>query len=220
MIDIFVSKNQIGKLYRNHGSEYHEVIYKVCKNEVLNQAQTFSLDDFRKNRPAIKESIKEKLAEKLRNVYGLGLFNFFINELVFDREINKIYLKNTLEAIYREKALYDKNTALAEMETERLVKEYKNLARVVSVGATLNGTYGVVKPSQTDYDRVMELALSESLTSNYQSLGMDNDQIKMSYCWMNSLVYNPKVKFYQPSTNSETNTKQGVFDSNSIIVQL
>ena len=156
----------------------------------------------------------------MRNVYGLELFNFFINELVFDREINKIYLKNTLEAIYREKALYDKNTALAEMETERLVKEYKNLARVVSVGATLNGTYGVVKPSQTDYDRVMELALSESLTSNYQSLGMDNDQIKMSYCWMNSLVYNPKVKFYQPSTNSETNTKQGVFDSNSIIVQL
>ena len=64
MIDIFVSKNQIGKLYRNHGSEYHEVIYKVCKNEVLNQAQTFSLDDFRKNRPAIKESIKEKLEFK------------------------------------------------------------------------------------------------------------------------------------------------------------
>lgn len=211
LVYYFLDKNSIGKLYRNHGTNYEQVIHNVCKSEILNQAQTFSINDFRKNRPEIKEFIAEKIREKLETEYGLKLFNFFMNELIFDKTINEINLKNILNDILNEKAIYDKNTIMAETETQRLVKEYKNLARVIYVGATLNGTYGVIKPANAEYDEILQTALSESLVKSYEGLGMSNDKIKMSYCWLSSLVYNPKVKFYQPSTSEETNTNKGPY---------
>lgn len=211
LIYYFLDKNTIGKLYRNHGTNYEKVIYNVCKSEILNQAQTFSLDDFRRKRPEIKAFIAEKLREKLKDQYGLKLFNFFMNELIFDKTINEINLKNILNEILNEKAIYDKNTVIAQTETQRLVKEYKNLARVVYVGATLNGTYGIMKPANAEYDVTIQTALSESLVKSYEGLGMNNDKIKMSYCWMNSLVYNPKVKFHQPSTNDQSNINEGLY---------
>lgn len=217
LIYYFLDKNKLGQLYRNHGTNYQKVIHNVCKSEILNQAQTFAINDYRRKRPEIKEFIKEKVRDKLEKNYGLKLFNLYMNELVFDKSINEINLKNVLNSVLNEKAVYDKNTAIAEVETQRLVKEYNNLARIVYVGATLNGTYEIIKPANVEYDQVLQMALSESLVESFEGLSMGDDKIKMSFNWMSSLVYNPKIRFYQLNTSDKASTNQGPYSSRNPI---
>lgn len=220
LVYYFLDKRHIGKLYRAHAMDYHQVVYKVCQSEIINHAQKFSIKQFRTIRPEIQQFISDELTDRLSRDYGVTLYRFFLNEIQFDKVINDINLQSILNNIYNEKAEYDKNTAIALTETERQVKEYKNLARIINVSARLNGTYGVTKLAEADYDRVIQLEHSENLSKNYKGLDITDDASKMSYCWMNSLVYNKKIKFYEPSQDQQTSKQPDspYFDPISIMV--
>jgi len=210
----FLDKKNIGKLYRTLGSSYVPTIYNVCKSEMINLAHEFSIVDFRTRRAYIKTYLKKGINKKLKEKYGINLFDVFLEQIQFDKTINNINLKNVMNDIYNEKAMADKDTAVAYQETKVIVKRLQNEARAVTSVAKLNSTYEVLKIEKAQYDRVIELTHCDGLSNNYKELGFDSQVNKISFCWMNQLVYNEKIRFHTPTAaHTKGNDSQALYSS-------
>lgn len=200
----FLEKNSIGKLYRTLGEKYKTVIHKVCLSEIINTAQTFSIEDFRTNRYTVKNTLKARLSDRLRTDYGINLFDLYFDRINFDKVINDLNLKRVMNQILNEKAEFEKLTAVTYKETDVLVNILNNEALVIKQDATNNGSLGVMKIEQAKYDRIIESTHIEGLKNNFESLNIADLQHKMSFCWVNSLVYNQKIKYYPNNRVNET----------------
>ena len=130
---------------------------------------------------------------------------------MFDKVINDLNLKRVMNDIYNEKAKYEKLTAITYKQTEVLVTVLQNKALEITENANNNGSYGVLKIEQAYYDRIIELTHIEGLAENLDGLEFVGDKHKMSFCWVNSLVYNDKIKYYQNNMVNETAAGFGAF---------
>lgn len=198
----FLDKEKIGKLYRMLGSDYEKTIFHVSKSELLNAAQEFSISDFRSHRTHVKNYLKTKLKRKLKDDYGIDMFEIYLEKISFDKLINNINLKNVMNQILNEKAEHEKATALVYKNTQVQVIKLKNLAREINSMAIQNGTYGIINPEKANFDKIIELQHIAGLKNNTDGLGFTDQKKKISFCWMNSLVYNDKIIFFDSeSTN-------------------
>lgn len=200
----FLDKDSIGKLYRKLGDQYRVTIYKVCLSSVINSAQEFSISQFRSNRNEIKNHIKSRLTTKLRDEYGIEVFDLYLKDIDFDRVINALNLKRIMNVIWNEKALADKKTAIIYAETDVLVVALRNEAFEITENANNKGEFEVMKIEQTNYDRSLEMTHIEGLKANLEGLDIEDVKHKMSFCWVNSLVYNDKIRMYQNNRVNET----------------
>lgn len=208
-----LDKSKIGQLYRNHGIAYKPLIYNICKSELLNEAQKFSIENFRTNRWKVKSRLKEQIAKRLAELYGTTFYDMFIEEIKFDKLINDINLKNTINEILNQKAVHEKDLTLVHQETKVKTNELKNQARVVNAIAKLNSTMTVVNIAKTEFKSVLELEHINGLQNNMENLGFTDEKRKMSFCWMNSLVYNDKIRFYHPNSYSDQFSELSPFNN-------
>ncbi len=191
-------------MYRTLGVKYARVIHKVCLSEIINTAQTFSIEDFRTKRSYIKKTLKTRLTSRLRTDYGINLFDLYFDSVKFDKILNELNLKRVMNDVLNEKAEYEKITAVTYKQTDVLVTELNNKARILTVNARNNGSLGVMKIEQANYDRIIESTHIEGLKENLNGLDIVDVKHKMSFCWVNSLVYNEKIKYYQNNRVNET----------------
>lgn len=188
------------------GSNYKPVIFNVCKSELINLSQEFSIVDFRTRRAYIKAYLTKGINKRLVEDYGINIFDIYLEQLKFDKLINEINLKNVMNEIYNEKALADKTVAVTYQETKVIVRELENKARAITSVAKLNSTFEILKIQKAKYDRTMELTHSDGLSKNCNELGFDNQVHKISFGWMNQLVYNDKIRYHVPTTTKSNGT--------------
>ena len=197
----------MGTIYRTFGTEFDPIVASVCRSELINAAQIFSIEDFRTKRLEIKTHLKKRLAKRLSDDYSMILFEFFVDSLSFTKEINRLNLLRTLNDIYNEKAVYEKLTNMTTEETRVQVEKIRNKASVVLSGATLNAQHVVVGRSQTDLEYKLETTHLSGLNVSLSELefttsarGGDRSaqlQRMMSFCYVSSLIYNQNVTFFE-----------------------
>ncbi len=172
---------------------------------MINLAQAFSIEDFRTKRASIKRTIKSRLTDRLKTDYGIRLFDIYLDSVKFDKVINDLNLKRVINDILNEKEEFVKEIELTYAETQVLVTDLNNKAAVLTENANNNATLGVMRAEKANYDRIIESAHIIGLKENFDGLNIVDNKHKMSFCWVNSLVYNEKIKYHQNNRVNETN---------------
>jgi hypothetical protein len=180
----------------------------VCRSELLNHGQKFSLTDYKEKRVEVKKYLKEKLSQRFEKDYGILLNDIFIEQITFEKVINDLNLKRILNDIYNEKAEYEKDVALIFKETEFEIKKLQDQALAISKMAEHNGTNEILKIEKTQFKANMEFAHLEGLTSTLTGLNfplkssINDTKRALSYCWVSSLSKNENLKIFNPNAES------------------
>lgn len=159
------------------------------------------------------------MSTRLQTNYGINLFDLYMENIHFDKLINDLSLKRILNDLYTEKAASDKETAIIYKQTEVIVTVINNQAYEFNRIAKDNSTYEVMKIEQAKYDKVIELTHIDGLTENFEELNIADMQQKISFSWFNSLVYNEKIKYYQPNSYADAKSQLSPYhDTISLMV--
>ena len=209
-------------MYRKFGINYIPIVNSVCRSELINLGQEFSIQDFREKRLALKHHFQQKLAKRLADDYGIDLFELYMEQISFQTEINNLNLKRVLNNIYNEKALHEKNISIILKHTEFLVNELRNQALLLSKSAELKSKYEVLKVETTNYNARLEMAHIDGLSKNVQDLGFSSEPVNatkkiMSFCWTSSLVNNKNVRFFQPDNLNKQESNLFLYNSIGIM---
>ena len=169
----------------------------VCRSELQNLGQQYSIDDFRLKRHIINRQLKVKLAERLSADYGIKLHDLLMQRLQFSNRINSLNLKRMIVGIQNEQAQHTKTTTLIRKETEYQVNLLKNKARIERETAELIGNNTILRMDQIYFETKLELANLEGLTINLKGLDFfslpDRQKKILSFDWVSSLVNNDKL---------------------------
>jgi hypothetical protein len=190
-------------LYRKFGPNYDGLIESICRSELMNFGQKFSIDDFRTKRLKITEYLNAKLRRKLEQEYSINLFGLYFDRLRFTDQINKLNLKRMINGILNEKAMYEKNYDVTVAETQLRVKQLKNQAELVLQKAKHKTENEIIKIEQKNADVKLELVHLSGLNKGLHELDFiskSGSQSKnatqriISYCYMSALANLENVK--------------------------
>ena len=194
----------------------------VCRSELINLGQEFSIQDYRERRLVLKQYFQQKLTKRLGDDYGIDLFELYMEQVSFQTEINNLNLTRVLNNIYNEKALHEKNISIILKHTEFLVNEMHNEALLVSKSAELRSTFEVLKVETTNYNARLEMAHIDGLSRSVQELGFASEPVNatkkiMSFCWTSSLVNNKNARFFQPDNLNKQDSNLFLYNSMGIM---
>jgi len=192
-----IRKENIGRLYRNFGSDYQKIIMSVCRSELQILGQQYSIDDYRLKRTIINYNLKVKLMQRLSADYGIILHNLLMQRLQFSSRINALNLKRMIVGIQNEQAQHNKTTNMIRQETEYQINLIKNKALIERQTAELIGNNTILRMDQIYFETKLELANLEGLTMNLKGLDFfsmpDRQKKILSFDWVSSLVNNDKL---------------------------
>lgn len=184
----------MGKLYRNFGQDYESIIQRVTQSELMNHGLDFSLDEYRKNRTHIRKHLREVLKAKLEPNYHIHILDLYLSKITFSKEIDNLNLLRMTNGILNEKASYEKQTNVIQAETELMVQMLKNQARFMTQSANDNATFTLSKISETDKLTRLEYVHLAGFNNSVRQLGLSDNKRVLSYCYLNSLIDNERVK--------------------------
>jgi hypothetical protein len=210
---LFLSRQNIGILYRKFGDNFVPIVNRVITSELMNAGQIFSIEDFKTKRNNIKTYLKEKLTKRLKNDYQMNLFDLYFSDLKFTPEIDRLNLLRTLNGIYNEKAIYDRITNITIAETKLQIESIRNEARIILSQAEANAYNETLKKEKINYDFRIESVHSSMLNNSLDQLGFyqqDKQTVNrqfiskriLSFCYLSSLINHDKLVFYSRNGDS------------------
>lgn len=185
---------ELSKLYRIFGNDYENVTRNVAKSTIINEAQVFSIRDFRVNRLSISRILQSKLEPVLKQNH-LRMTNFFLHGIKFTKLINDRNLFRVLNGIYNEKAQYVKDALLYIKNTEAITQKIKVDAKYTTEIANQRAEFDLVKRSQINYERKTEIVQVDSLKETFEKLNItqsknqsQTNQYFLSFCYFDMLA--------------------------------
>lgn len=196
-------------MIRKFGSvRYQRLLLAVCRSELTNLGQQFSINDYRTRRIQIRVHLKEKLKKRLKNDYHINLLDLFFDDLKFGQQINELNLKRMINGLLNEEAEYHKTTGIVRAETEYLIKKLQNEAKLVVETAQTKSQNEIVKIENKNLESKLELVHASSLNNTLRQLNFygpssipDKAQTQriVSFCYVSSLINSDKVKIIPAS---------------------
>jgi hypothetical protein len=171
----------------------------------MNEAQVFSVNDFRDKRSAVTKILVEKLKQKLAESH-VKLGSLYIGKITYPERILSLSLKRVIESILNEKAYYEKETSILRQNTTAMVESIKNLAKENIVNAQNNAKEFIVRRAYLDYEYQLDMLNVQLLNQTLDELNFpppltkEAKQKRMSFCYLYELS---KMKNLRYTSNND-----------------